>query len=230
VRCNRRFEEQHGYGPGELIGRPTSELYASEETWRAVGEAYAKVAAGQTYTTVALTRRKDGSTYWSRLTGCAVDPGNPARGSVWLDEDITEQKRAQEELQRVLAEQQALTDNVVVGIAFVRDRRIVRCNRRFEEMFGRGAGEADGMSVRELYFTDEQYERGGANYPVLDAGAPVSDEHGCAGATVRGSGAASPAARSHPASRRAATCGCSRTSPTAGAPTRSSSGWCASRN
>jgi diguanylate cyclase (GGDEF)-like protein/PAS domain S-box-containing protein len=177
VRCNRRFEEQHGYGPGELIGRPTSELYASEETWRAVGEAYAKVAAGQTYTTVALTRRKDGSTYWSRLTGCAVDPGNPARGSVWLDEDITEQKRAQEELQRVLAEQQALTDNVVVGIAFVRDRRIVRCNRRFEEMFGRGAGEADGMSVRELYFTDEQYERGGANYPVLDAGAPVSDEH-----------------------------------------------------
>jgi len=177
VRCNRRFEEQYGYGPGELVGRPTSELYASVETWRAVGEAYARVNAGQTYTTVALTRRKDGSTYWSRLTGCAVDPGNPARGSVWLDEDITEQKRAQEELQRVLAEQQALTDNVVVGIAFVRDRRIVRCNRRFEEMFGRAPGEADGMSVRELYFADEQYEKGAENYAVLDAGRPVSAEH-----------------------------------------------------
>lgn len=178
VRCNRRFEEQHGYLPGELIGRPTAELYALEEAWHAVGEASgARLATGQAYSTVVLARRKDGSTYWSRLTGCAVDPGSPARGSVWLDEDITEQKRAQEELQRVLAEQQVLADNVLVGIAFVRDRVVVRSNRRFEEMFGRAPGEADGMPVRELYFTDEQYARGGENYAALDAGRTVSDEH-----------------------------------------------------
>jgi diguanylate cyclase (GGDEF)-like protein/PAS domain S-box-containing protein len=177
VHCNRRFEEQHGYAPGELIGRPTAELYASEDDYRAVGEAYQVLASGRTFSTVALTRRKDGSTYWSRVTGCAIDPASPERGSVWLDEDITEQKRAAEELQRVLAEQQALTNNVAVGIAFVRERRVVRCNRRFEELFGFGPGEAEGLSVRDTYFTDDQYEKGGEVYAELDGGSASSREY-----------------------------------------------------
>ena len=76
---------------------------------------------------------------------------------MWTVEDVTEQRRAEEELQRVLAEQQALLDNVVVGIAFSRERKVVRCNRRFEEMFGFGDGQAIGASWREMYFTDEEF-------------------------------------------------------------------------
>ena len=37
-------------------------------------------------------------------------------------------------------------------------RKIVRCNRRFEEMFGFGDGQAIGVSWREMYFTDEEFE------------------------------------------------------------------------
>jgi len=177
VRCNRVFEQQHGYAPGELIGRPTNELYASPGDYAAVGDAYATLAAGRTHSAVTLTRRKDGGTYWSRVTGCAIDSTNPERGSVWLDEDITDQKLAEEELQRVLAEQKALADNVVVGIAFVRDRKVARCNQRFEEMIGFAPGEAAGMSVRELYFTEEQFSSAGRNYVELDAGRSSSREH-----------------------------------------------------
>jgi len=159
VRCNPRFEEMHGYGPGEMIGQPTEVSYANEADYRAVGEGYARLAHGQSYTGANLSRRKDGSTFWSRVTGRAMDPAEPAMGSVWLLEDITEQRRAESDLARVLAEQQALLNNAVVGIAFLRDRVVQRANRRFEELFGYAPGEANGASTRQIHFTDEEYAK-----------------------------------------------------------------------
>ena len=85
-----------------------------------------------------------------RADGKAVDPHDPLKGSVWIVEDVTEQRRAEEELQRVLAEQQALLNNVVVGIQFTRDRKTVRCNRRFEEMFGYAPGAVSDLSARTI--------------------------------------------------------------------------------
>ena len=39
--------------------------------------------------------------------------------------------------------QEALLNNVVVGIAITRERRVQRCNRRFEEVYGYDPGSAD---------------------------------------------------------------------------------------
>ena len=119
---------------------------------------------------VELRRRKDGSTFWSRADGRALDPDNPHKGSVWTVEDVTAERRAEEELQRVMAEQQALLDNVTVGIAFSRERKVVRCNRRFEEMFGFGSGAAIGASWREIYFTDAEFAARVGVYAELDRG------------------------------------------------------------
>jgi len=176
VRANRRFDEMHGYEPGGMVGLPTSATYAREEDYRSVGEGYARLAHGAAYAAITESRRQDGSTYWSRITGRAVDSANPAKGSVWIDEDITEQKRAEEHLARVLAEQQALLNNVTVGIAFLRERVILRCNRRFEELFGFAAGEANGASARRLYFTDDEFDKGGRAYDDLAAGRAHSRE------------------------------------------------------
>jgi PAS domain S-box-containing protein len=58
-------------------------------------------------------------------------------------------------------EQDAVLQNAVTGIIFVKDRRIVRCNRRFEEIFGYAQGEllrqVDALHVR----SQEDYEAGG---------------------------------------------------------------------
>ncbi len=171
VRCNRRYEEMYGYAPGELDGKPTSMLYAEpERARRGRRRSTSSCARGQTARRVEQRRRKDGSMFWTRADGRAVDPQNPLKGSVWTVEDITEQRRAEDELQRVLAEQQALLDNVVVGIAFSRERKIVRCNRRFEEMFGFAAGEAIGASWRQMYFTEDEFEMRAQVYTELDQG------------------------------------------------------------
>ena len=170
MRCTRRFEETFGYDPGELNGQPTVMLYASEEDFQAIGQAYERLAQGLSYRRRAQMVRKDGSTFWARITGRAADAGDPSQGSVWLTEDVTEQKRADEEMQRLVLEQQALLNNVVVGITIVRERKILRCNRRFEELFGMAPGEGIHSSTRSMYFTDEEFEAGGENYALMEAG------------------------------------------------------------
>jgi len=176
VRCNRRFEEMHGYGQEDLIGQPTRMLLARDEDRARLGESCAQLAKGGTHSITALSRRNDGSTWWSRITGRAMDPTDPHKGAVWLIEDISEPRRAAEELDRMLAEQQALLDNVVVGISLVRFLRVVRCNRRYEQMYGYDAGEAIGATTREFYFTDEEYAQAVAHYTEVDRGQTHSRE------------------------------------------------------
>ncbi|HEY8249437.1 MAG TPA: EAL domain-containing protein [Burkholderiales bacterium] len=170
VRCNRRYEEMYGYGPGEMDGQPAWIIYPGTVEFEEAQSVYEALARGQTSRRIGLRRRKDGSTFWNRADGRAVDPQNPHKGSVWTVEDITEQRRAEDELQRVLAEQQALLDNVVVGIAISRERRVMRCNRRFEEMFGFGPGEANGASWRQVYFTEDEFDLRAQLYVELDQG------------------------------------------------------------
>ncbi|MEA3193149.1 MAG: hypothetical protein QOD26_1482 [Betaproteobacteria bacterium] len=170
VRCNRRYEEMYRYGPGEMVGKPTSSLYGDPGDFDKAPAAYELLARGQTARRVELRRRKDGTTFWTRADGKAVDPHDPLKGSVWIVEDVTEQRLAEEELQRVLAEQQALLNNVVVGIAFGLERKIVRCNRRFEELFGFPPGGAIGASWRETYFTEDEFEARQSVYAELDQG------------------------------------------------------------
>ena len=130
LRCNRRFEELFGYDPGEADAAPrrASSTSPSEEFEQAV-HAYDDLDAGATHSREQWMRRRDGSGFWCRMTGRALQPGDPAKGTVWLFEDITEAKRASEEVRRALAEQELILDNATVGIAFVRDRRFQRCNR-----------------------------------------------------------------------------------------------------
>ncbi len=171
ARCNRRYEEMYGYEPGGMDGLPTAALYADPGDEVKAQFSYAQLARGQTARRVEPRKRKDGSVFWTRADGRAVDPQEPLKGSVWIVEDITEQRHAEDELQRVLAQQQALLNNVVVGIQFTRERKTVRCNRRFEELFGYAAGAAVGASTRDFYFTDEEWEKAGTyGYDEINLG------------------------------------------------------------
>ena len=57
-------------------------------------------------------------------------------------------------LQATLDEQAAILDTVTVGIALVRDRTALRCNRRLEEILGYAPGQLDGMSTRHWYASE----------------------------------------------------------------------------
>jgi len=63
-----------------------------------------------------------------------------------------------EHLERVRLEQQAILDNALVGIAFVRDRVILRCNRGFEHILGYDEGALTMQATRCLYLNESDYQ------------------------------------------------------------------------
>ena len=168
IRCNHRVEELFGYGRGELIGRSTRLWYETEEDYEAYGaHGYGDIAAGNIHRREQAFRRRDGTSFWGRISGSAFDPARPDAGSVWLLDDITAEHEAAEKVRQALAEQEMIFDNAAVGILFVRNRIVVRCNRRLEEIFGYDAGELVGQSARVLHESDQAFRSLGERAATL---------------------------------------------------------------
>jgi len=101
VSCNSRLEQIFGYGAGELTGKTTRILFDSDETFDRVGyQARLSIAQDNSYSEELLLRRKDGSLFPAAITGRAVNPADADGTRTWIIADITEQRRAQEEVLR----------------------------------------------------------------------------------------------------------------------------------
>ena len=81
--------------------------------------------------------------------------------------DITSRKQAELRVEKLLAEQTAILDNKMVGIAIARDRKIIWANLAYEIMFGYSKKELTGMSTRNLYSNDEDYLEIGKAYAQI---------------------------------------------------------------
>lgn len=101
VRCNRKLEEICGYGPGELLGKSTLVLHPSQESFDDLGRrAQGPLRRGEVFSTEQRTKRKDGSLFWIRLTGRRAPDAGENFDVVWIFEDITERRDAEEALRR----------------------------------------------------------------------------------------------------------------------------------
>jgi diguanylate cyclase (GGDEF)-like protein/PAS domain S-box-containing protein len=110
VRCNRRLELMLGYGPGELVGKPTLLIYRSGKEWEAVGgEAYSRLRDGSIIEDDVRLARMDGSLLWCRSLGRAVDPENPRASAIFAFTDAQERRAAE----RALRESEEMYRNLV---------------------------------------------------------------------------------------------------------------------
>src|SRR3954462_627256 len=154
--CNPRFAEMFGWQPDELIGKPGGVTYPSRESYNALGQiAVPLLSSGRQLDLEWEMRRKDGGTFLARLIAKPIDSQNTQQGTVWIVEDVTERKRHADEVQRLLREQEAILGTASIGIVFLRDRKIVRCNRRYEEMYGYPPGGMDGLAASTIYGNPE---------------------------------------------------------------------------
>jgi len=112
VRCNSALERLFGYAPGALVGQPARVLYPDEEGYLAGGQqVYERLSQGKTDLREQELVRKDGSRFWCRLSGSAIDQSDLTRGTVWMLDDVTEARATNAALARAkeLAEDAAKT-------------------------------------------------------------------------------------------------------------------------
>jgi diguanylate cyclase (GGDEF)-like protein/PAS domain S-box-containing protein len=173
IQANRLCAEMFGYALEEFVDQPALMLYPDQEAYSALGrEAGPVLAAGRSFRTETQLKRRDGSRFWCRVSAKAVDPQRPRDGTLWIIEDITEDRLMLEALERSTRELSAILDTASMGIAVVRNRVFVRCNRRFEEVFDLPQATLVGQSTRRLFASDEEFERIGAQvYEEFAAGA-----------------------------------------------------------
>jgi len=91
--------------------------------------------------------------------------------SVSVFTDITESRSAQAGYHAALAEKNLVLDALPVGVAFVENRVIERCNARLERMLGYAPGELAGQPARVLYANEAAWRSGAAMYERLRSGA-----------------------------------------------------------
>jgi len=108
TKVNRPMAEMLGYEPEEIIGRGPQQLHLSQENFIEFGEKYYWQLAHRRIANVEYPlRHKKGHTVWCQFNGKAIAPPDLAKGAVWVIEDITERKRAEEELQRAKIQAEA---------------------------------------------------------------------------------------------------------------------------
>ncbi|MEI7432058.1 MAG: PAS domain S-box protein, partial [Betaproteobacteria bacterium] len=74
-------------------------------------------------------------------------------------------------LRTSFSEQQAILDNIHVGVMFLRERKILMANRHAEQIFGYPPGELQGLPTKVQYMSDEQYaEVGSLGYAAITTG------------------------------------------------------------
>ncbi len=107
VQANPYFERMFGWELGSLPGQPITRIWVSgNEAEGGAGEAQADEAAGigelgapmlatgRPFEIERRMRRRDGTLFWCRLLGQAIDRKKPDRGgTIWIAEDVTERRR-----------------------------------------------------------------------------------------------------------------------------------------
>ena len=95
VQANPRWEAIFGWPVGTLVGTPGSAVWVEADDYAEIGRIAGPVlAAGQPFECEREMRRRDGSRFWCRILGQAVDPMRPGHsGTIWIADDVTERRR-----------------------------------------------------------------------------------------------------------------------------------------
>jgi PAS domain-containing protein len=105
--------------PGQLLGQSTRVCFASEAEWLAAGErAHAGIDRSGKFIGEIEYRKSDGTPIWCQVTGSLLDPDNRDEGHVWLYEDVSARRAAEEAFVESLWEQQLIFDNAMIGISY----------------------------------------------------------------------------------------------------------------
>ncbi|AME27166.1 EAL domain-containing protein [Caballeronia sordidicola] len=112
---------------------------------------------------------KDRNQLKQRTTELSVIKERLDTQNTHLQHEALVRSQAEEEIVALMTEQKIILDNIGVGIAFLVDRHIVRCNHSFATMFGYQVDDLTGVSTDRLHPSNQQYqENGDSAYAAIE--------------------------------------------------------------
>ncbi len=134
---NPAFTRLTGYSAEEVLGQSPSVLKSGAQDASYYCNLWTTILRGDTWHGEIVNRRKDGTLYDEEMT---ITPVRAEGGSIYhfvaIKQDITERKRAQEELLLKTALLETEAETTLDGILVVDGKgRCLQSNRRFAEMF-----------------------------------------------------------------------------------------------
>jgi PAS domain S-box-containing protein len=156
-----RMKALLGYADDELPDDRTSffSVMEPDDRTRVKSEIARHFVERKHFETELRLRHKDGRLLWFQIRGQAVwgDRGDVVRFSGACT-DIMAHKQSEQLIHQLLTEQQALLDNLLVGVARVRDGTILSTNRRIEELFGYRTSELVGQPAAMLFRDRSEFD------------------------------------------------------------------------
>ncbi|PZP96907.1 MAG: hypothetical protein DI587_18780 [Variovorax paradoxus] len=158
--CNEAFEQALGVQRADLVGKRVDELEQMPEALRDQLQAedervIAEAAHMQRETTFPFADGRTHQVLYS-VSGFRQRDGSPG-GLVGVIVDLEALKAAENALGVAQKEQAAMFEAAGVGIAFVRDGTMARCNRELDGMFGYAPGELQGQPIGIWYGGDADH-------------------------------------------------------------------------
>jgi diguanylate cyclase (GGDEF)-like protein/PAS domain S-box-containing protein len=148
VWANGRMAEMFGYHLQDIQGQSTRMYYPSQLAYEDMGgHGYATLARGERYTTEQVMLHKDGHNIWVRISGKAVDSQVLEAGSIWVFEDVSEQKRLEADLKLAASVFTSAKEGILITDA---QGTIVDVNETFTHITGYSRAEALGNTPRLL--------------------------------------------------------------------------------
>lgn len=137
--CNPKFAEIFGWdSPEDLAGQPGSVFWVSDEVYAEIGKQAGPIlGAGGTYVIECPLRRKDGSTFLGNLSAKAVNSSITSAGTIWIAEDVTEIRAAEQaikENERQLA--QIVDGSSIPTFVIDAEHRVTHWNQACEKLTG----------------------------------------------------------------------------------------------
>jgi PAS domain S-box-containing protein len=161
---NLGAERATGYSAEEMVGCHVSRLYTADAVERAEPERHLELAATNGRFEQSDWRlRSDGLQFWAKVVISPLFEDEVLRGFSYVTQDISEQKRANDQLQRLSAIVEHSEDAIVSTTA--ETGVITSWNPGAERLFGYSAREAIGRSISILI----PLENVGQHKKTLDA-------------------------------------------------------------
>ena len=165
VSCNPAFCHLFGYTPDEIIDRELDPLLTNDDTLEEAEQYTRRSSKGEVVHAVTRRRRKDGSQVDVELFGVPVMVEGEQIGALGLYHDLTQQRRAQAEVESQKQYWETLVQNSPVAIVILDlKERVVSCNPAFEKLFGYTQDEVIGQPIDALIVAENGERAAAAAY------------------------------------------------------------------